>query len=158
MQDKIENENVPRSVAWTAIPLYNAFTQLTPVIPKMYWDVYSQEERIKAICEHIDKIIAYANTLGIQINKNTDQIEKILDEFDEFKAGAYDDYYEKVISKWVEVNMPSIMKQAARMVFFGLTADGYFAAYIPETWADISFDTGFDYDNKSEYGHLILKY
>lgn len=140
------------------LPLYQAFTSFTPVIPKMYWDVYSQEERIKWIAEQIDKIINYANTLGIQINKNSEQIEKILEEFDEFKSGAYDDYYEKVISAWVEANMPEIMEQAARMVFFGLTKDGYFCAYIPEAWADIEFDTGFDYSDKKTYGHLILKY
>ena len=140
------------------LPLFYAFTSYTPVIPKFYWDVYSQEERIKTICIHIDKIIAYANTLGIQINKNIDEIEKLVKEFDEFKSGAYDDYYEQVISAWVEAHMPEIMEQATRMVFFGLTQDGYFAAYIPESWADLVFDTGFDYDNPAEYGHLILSY
>lgn len=140
------------------LPLYTAFTQFTPVIPKFYWNVYSEEERYKVICKQLDKICAYANALGIQINYNTEQIEKLMKDFDDFKEGAYDDYYEQIISKWVEDNMPSIMEQAARMLFFGLTKDGYFVVYIPESWADIAFDTGFDYDNKEEYGHLILMY
>lgn len=141
----------------TLLPLYQAFTQWTPVIPKMYWDVYSQEERIKAICKEIEKIVAYANTLGIQINTNTDEIEKLIKQFEEFKAGAYDDYYEQVISQWVKNHMEEIIRQAVRMVFFGLTDTGYFVAYIPDSWGDIVFDTGAVY-GRSDYGHLILRY
>lgn len=138
------------------LPLYQAFTQYTPVIPKLYWDVYSQEERIKAICEHIDKLVAYANTLGIQINTNTEEIEKLAKEFDEFRDGAFDDYYIKILSAWVDKHMPEIIKQAIKMVFFGLTSDGYFCAYIPEAWSDIQFDTGMVYGT-SAYGRLILR-
>lgn len=142
---------------WLYVPLYQAFTSFTPVLPKFYWDVYSQEERIKAICQHIDKIIAYANAMGIQVNKNTDEIKKLIDEFDKFREGAYDDYYQEIINKWVENHMPEIMRQAIKMVFFGLTDDGYFCAYFPESWDDIEFDTSLVYGTK-EYGRLQLKY
>lgn len=140
------------------VPLYKAFTQFTPVIPKFYWDVDSQEQRIKQICEHIDKIIAYANTMGISINSNHDDIEKLVKEFEEFKSGAYDDYYQEIIEKWVQEHMEEIMEQATRMVFFGLTDDGYFCAYVPESWDAIQFDTGLNYENKREYGRLLLYY
>ena len=43
------------------------------------------------------------------------------------------------------------------MVFFGLTLDGYFVAYIPESWTQIIFDTGAVYGTP-EYGRLILSY
>lgn len=141
----------------TLLPLYQAFTQWTPVIPKMYWDVYSQEERVKAICKEIGKIVAYANTLGIQINTNTKEIEDLINEFESFKSGAYDDYYEQVVSAWVDKHMAEIIRQAVNMVFFGLTDTGYFCAYIPDSWADIVFDTGAVY-GRSDYGHLILRY
>lgn len=139
------------------VPLYNAFTQYTPVIPKLYWDVYSQEERIKAICNELDKICAYANTLGIQLNYNTAEIEALYNEFEEFKATGFDDYYREIIEAWVERHMPDIIKQAVKMVFFGLTLDGYFCAYIPESWNDITFDTGQVWGT-DEYGRLILIY
>lgn len=142
--------------AATLLPLYQAFTEWTPVIPKMYWDVYSQEERIKAICREIGKLVAYANSLGIQINTNTEEIEKLAEEFDEFKEGAFDDYYEKVLSAWVDAHMPEIIRQAVKMVFFGLTSNGYFCAYIPESWSDLTFDTGAVY-GRSDYGRLVLK-
>ena len=74
------------------VPLYKAVTEYTPVIPKLYWDVYSQEERIKAICNELDKICAYANTLGIQLNYNTAEIEALYNEFEEFKASGFDGF------------------------------------------------------------------
>jgi len=43
------------------------------------------------------------------------------------------------------------------MVFFGVTLDGHFVAYIPESWTDIDFDTGMIYGTP-EYGRLILRY
>lgn len=43
------------------------------------------------------------------------------------------------------------------MVFFGLTSDGHFCAYIPGSWADIEFDTGAVYGT-SQYGRLLLRY
>lgn len=144
---------VPQAV----FPLYNAFTNFTPVIPKFYWDVYSQEERIKAICKELDKICAYANALGIQLNVNTKEVEELAALFEDFKAGAYDDYYEQVIAAWVERHMPDIIAQAIKMVFFGLTDDGYFCAWIPDSWNDIMFDTGFVF-GEPDYGRLILTY
>lgn len=41
-------------------------------------------------------------------------------------------------------------------IFFGLTEDGYFVAYIPDSWNSIVFDTGADY-TLDTYGRLILR-
>ena len=48
----------------TNIPPFWGWTRYTPVIPKMYWDVYSQEERIKRLCRDHDKLAHYASYLG----------------------------------------------------------------------------------------------
>jgi len=141
----------------TKVPPYNAFTDFTPTLPKLYWDVYSQEERIKAICFAIDKIIKYADFLGIELNKDTEEILKLREEFDEFKEGAFDDYYIELLTNWINDNMANIIRQSIKMVFFGLTSDGYFCAYIPESWSDITFDTGMVYGTQA-YGRLILQY
>lgn len=150
------NLNVPNSII-SRIPLFAAFTNYTPTVPKMYWDVYSQEERIKAICENIDKIVAYCNALGIEINTSVDEIERLAEEFEQFKESGFDDYYRAIVEAWVNEHMPEIIRQAIKMVFFGLTSDGYFCAYIPESWSDITFDTGMVYGSQA-YGRLILQY
>jgi len=139
----------------TKVPPYNAFTDFTPTLPKLYWDVYSQEERIKAICLAIDKIIKYADLLGDELNLNTEELLELKDEFEDFVDGAYDEYYITRLNEWIQDNMPEIIRKAIKMVMFGLTSDGKFCAYIPDSWSDITFDTGAVYGSQT-YGRLIL--
>lgn len=56
---------------------FNAFTTGTPVIPKFYWDVYSQEQRVKYICENLHKLIAYSDTLAEAINELNTEFENV---------------------------------------------------------------------------------
>lgn len=42
---------------------YHSFTQFTPALPKFYYDVYSHEQRVKAICLEIDKLMKYSEYL-----------------------------------------------------------------------------------------------
>lgn len=65
----------------------------------------------------------------------------------------------KSLYKWLEVNVPEILSMAVKQVWFGLTDGGYFVAYIPESWRDITFGTT-EYDMMTilmpEFGHLVL--
>ena len=146
-------------MVYNSLPGYAGFTSFTPTIPKLYWDVYSQEERIKRICCELHKLCEYANALNININLNHEMIEALRLEFEKFKETGFLDYYADQIEKWINANMPDIIGKYIQMVFFGLTLDGYFVAYIPEGtgWDDIVFDTGAVYGS-DEYGRLILLY
>ena len=140
------------------VPLYRDFIiDSAPVIPKFYWDTYSQEQRIKRLCEELHKLVEYANQLGIAINLDHEIIKQLEDDFEKFKESGFLDYYEKQLEAWINENMPEIIRKAIKMVFFGLTDDGYFCAYIPESWSDIQFDTGMVF-NRFDYGRLILRY
>lgn len=127
----------------------------TPVIPKMYWDVYSAEERWKHICCTLDKLIDYANQMGVEINANSDDIAALEASFEKFMESGFFDYYAAQLEQWIEDNAQFIIETAIRQVYFGLTLDGHFVAYIPESWSDIVFDTGSVYGTP-EYGRLIL--
>ena len=140
------------------LPWFGAFTQFTPTIPKFYWDVDSQEERILALCRELHKLVEYANTQTSQININTEDIEKLLADFDKFKESGFLDYYEKMLTEWVEKNGEKLIKSLLGFqVYFGLTPEGYFVVYSPESWNDIQFDTGAIY-GADQYGRLILSY
>lgn len=55
--------------------------------------------------------------------------------------------------------MEQLISKAIKNVWFGLNQDGYFVAYIPESWRDIMFaTTGYDttVHTEPEYGHLVL--
>ena len=82
----------------------------------------------------------------------------LVDEFDQFKESGFIDYYYQQIWKWINENLDDIFKDFLKItVFFGLTLDGYFVAYIPDSWNEITFDTGAVY-NSDDYGRLKLLY
>lgn len=61
------------------------------------------------------------------------------------------------IYQWANNNLPQIIAGIVKYVVFGLSRDGYFVAYIPESWDFIQFDTIMD--GKSDlYGHLVLRW
>lgn len=140
-----------------AIPPFWGFTAFTPTIPKLYWDVKSQEQRILNLFDLLNKLVCYADTMGIQISANAAAISELQAEFESLKEGGLLDYYEKQLTDWINVNMEELISQAVKMVFFGLTQDGYFCAYIPSSWAGIEFDTIMDYASPN-YGCLVLSY
>lgn len=65
------------------IPPYWGWSAYTPVIPKLYWNVYSQEERIKRLCLEYDKLTHYASMLAEEVNNLSADVEQKLAEFTE---------------------------------------------------------------------------
>lgn len=126
-------------------------------IPSMYWNVISPEQRIKRMCQEICKLSSYASYLGIELSDAQSEIEELKRAYDEFESGGFIDTYLDKIEEWINENMERLFAEAAKMVFFGITLDGHFVAYIPESWSDIDFDTGMVYGTP-EYGRLILRY
>lgn len=60
---------------------------------------------------------------------------------------------------WATLNMPALIAETIRTVFFTLE-NGYFVAYIPDSWDEITFGTsGYDdFPVGIDYGHLTLSY
>lgn len=140
-------------------PYFAGFTEFTPTIPKLYWNVESQEQRILALCRQLHKLICYIDYVGDKVVLNHEDIEGLKAEFEKFKESGFEDYYEDQLNAWIDEHMADIISRYVKQVFFGLTLDGYFVAYIPEhsAWEDIIFDTGANY-NDDKYGRLILNY
>lgn len=83
------------------IPNYWGWTAYTPVIPKLYWDVYSQEERIKKLCLEYDKLTHYVSMLADNINKLPDYMEDVQAKLDELKKYV-DSQDDTLDEKWQE--------------------------------------------------------
>lgn len=132
------------------------WTDFTPAVPDLYWNVYSAEERIKKLCCELHKLCEYANMLGENINLDHDAINGLQEQFEKFIESGFDDYYKDEIDAWIDDNLEVIFERYTRGIYFGLNLDGHFVAYIPESWSDIVFDTGADY-TLDTYGRLILR-
>lgn len=81
--------------------------------------------------------------------------------YDQIVSGRFPDSIKNAFLSWMRTNAPDIISEIIKTVFFGLTDDGYFVAYIPDSWDDIIFNTtGLDITValQPEYGHLVLSY
>ena len=138
-------------------PIYSGWTQFTPTIPKMYWDVYSQEQRIKELCCKYNKAEQYldfvAKLTNDWVGKYTDEVQAALDELEALLWNGL----EGAVDKWITEHLEYIYNHTIKQIYFGLTDDGYFVAYIPDSWDDITFDTIMNFSSP-HYGCLTLSY
>ena len=141
---------------WGLVP-YSSYVTSTPALPAFYWDVYSSEQRIKAMCEELHKLVDYATVLGVSVNTNHDRIDALYAEFEQFKQSGFFDYYAAQIEQWIRDNFNKIMKQILNQgIFFGLTEDGYFCANVAYQLTFV-LDTIANYSDEN-YGRLTITY
>lgn len=93
--------------------------------------------------------------------------EKFWEAYEELKAiidaiesGNFPDSIKNAFETWLSKNALDLVGELVKMVFFGITDDGYFVAYIPEYWDDIIFNTtGYDLNIPGfDFGHLTLSF
>lgn len=72
-------------------------------IPKLYWDAWSQEQRLHAICRQLEKVIKYADYLGVNVDDIAARLKAIED-------GQLNDYIVAAIEAWFAENEPTIMQ------------------------------------------------
>ena len=108
------------------------------------------------IKKHEDSI----NDIYRILNEWVDSQKKLIDLYNAICAGKLPQELSNAIKAWIRDNFYDIVGDMTKMVFFGLTDDGHFCAYIPESWNDITFNTSGldDFPAGVEYGHLILSY
>ena len=133
------------------------FPGYTPGDPAMYdlrWMV-SQIQSLTALVQGIAKgqeaqggNITALNSTMAELAKAQKCINDRLDEGD-FENESFRD--------WADKNLPSMITEMIHFVWFGLTDDGHFVAYVPANWTWLNFDTGVDI-TEPEYGHLIIRY
>ena len=87
-------------------------------------------------------------------------VEDLQKFYDDLVAGNYPPEFVTHLKNWISIYGVDIIGSLIKMVFFGITDDGYFIAYIPESWNDIVFGTSGldDFPAGVEYGHLTLSY
>ena len=77
-------------------------------------------------------------------------------DWDRFAAGDFPASTYEAMKRWWEANAIDLVGSLVKFVFFGLTLDGYFCAYIPENWDEINFDTIMTPGD--DYGRLCILY
>lgn len=111
----------------------------------------------------IEKVTSYDVTIQILndwISENEPKIEDFENLYQMLISGNLPEGVQEGIKKWMSQHALNLVGELVKMVFFGITDDGYFVAFIPESWDDINFaTTGYDIAISGfEYGHLVLSY
>lgn len=118
------------------------------VLPLVYDNSLSYYEVLCKLTEHINGMVEGVEIAIESVQDLAVDVAEIEKELEKISEGNFEFIYQ-------------IVANAIKNVFFGLTMNGYFVAYIPESWDDITFETtGWDVDipSQPEYGHLVLSY
>lgn len=112
---------------------------------------------IKNLSSYNDTIAA----LNAWIETNTPRINDLEEFKNAMESGDLPEGVERGIAEWLTHNGATIISAIIKNVWFGLTDAGYFVAYVPESWSDITFkttDLDIITDLMPEFGHLVLQY
>lgn len=146
----------------TFLPLFTFWCQ--KVIPLVYDNSLSYYEVLCKVVEYLNNVIKQvdSNTSQIKINqKDIKQLQAemaiVQAELEKVKNGDYVSLYINALASWIDNNLQELVGRVVKYVFFGLTDDGYFCAYIPDSWKFINFDTIID-TTSPLYGHLLLQW
>ena len=108
---------------------------------------------VKALLEEVDSLDSW------KAEHETEYLE-LKKLYDDLMAGNFTPEMEAALYNWTVKHTVEIIGKAIKTVFFGITDDGYFVAYIPDSWSDITFGTtGLDtFPEGVDFGHLTLLY
>lgn len=108
---------------------------------------------VKKVCEEVESLDEWK----AQHEEEYNQLKAL---YDALMSGNFPPEIVEAFNKWARANMPELIKEMIKAVWFGLNDDGYFVAYIPDSWADIIFNTtGLDISIVGvDYGHLVLSF
>ena len=112
----------------------------------------------------IARVNSYDETitaLNAWIEENTPKIEDLEAFKEALESGNLPDGVAEGITTWLTTHLAEVLSALIKNVWFGLTDAGYFVAYVPDSWNDITFKTtGFDIilALMPDYGHLVLQY
>ena len=135
------------------------------MLPWFIKNPYQNDEimNLDWIISHFEEFITDIKSLKYWRTEHEQQYNELLElyqevktDWDNFANGIWPESFYVKMEAWWEANAVDLVGSLVRFVFFGLTDDGYFVAYIPENWRDINFDTL--YTPPEDYGRLCIIY
>lgn len=134
------------------------------VLPAVYDDSQSYYELLAKVVAKLNEVISSGNELSGIVSDNVVDIEQLKQdvelltaELDNIKSGNYASLYLEALKNWLADNLLNIVGSIVKFVWFGLSDDGHFIAYVPTSWRFLMFDMVADPDSP-DYGRLLLSY
>ena len=115
------------------------------------------ELNLEWILKHFKEFIAELSELEDGRAQHEQDYQELKQIYDDIVAGNFPQSMIDALYQWMQNNAIDLVGSMIKHIYFGLTNDGYFCAFIPQNWSDVQFDTIMDYDSPL-YGHLMLIY
>ena len=108
---------------------------------------------IKALIKEVDELDEWKSEFE-------EQYQELIDIYNQLINGNFPPAVVQAFYNWMLANAQSLVGEMVKLVIFNITDDGYFVAYIPDSWSEILFGTtGYDLNIPGyDYGHLVLSY
>lgn len=114
-----------------------------------------QDLNLNTLLQHMKNLLAAMKELQAFVGGYDARISKLEKYISDLESGNFSPAFLNAIKRW----LPDLVGDVIKQVWFGLTDSGYFVAYIPESWDEITFKTTeYDYSTtlQPDYGHLVL--
>ena len=111
---------------------------------------------VKGLVPTVESLVSWRTTHEAQYEELMSLYDEVKADWDAFAAGEFPPSTYEALRNWIQENSIDLIGEMVKMVFFGLTDDGYFVAYIPDTWDSIEFNT--IVAPGENYGRLVIEY
>ncbi len=124
-------------------------------------DFYNSDLReilvyVRKLIEGLDSLEHWRANHEQEYNELKELTDQVNARLAAIENGDFPESLYNAMKTWWQANAVDLVGELVRFVFFGLTLDGYFVAYIPENWRDINFDTIITPGD--DYGKLCIIY
>lgn len=140
------------------IPYY-FYNMTNPTLPKFYYQVKSQEQKIATLACAVEGLKDHENVLTGQVNDNTEDIEQLQGYVERIQNGEYVDGYIDQLAGYIDRNLIAFVARLAQYVFPILYWDGEcyrYAVVVPQSWRFLKFSWVWVDEDRSY--HIVLTY
>lgn len=115
---------------------------------------------LREILKYVRNLVKAVTEIDGWVEKHEKEYEELKEICDNLNNGKLTPALQSSLRIWVNKNLEELIGDAMKMVFFEITDDGYFVAYIPDSWNEIIFGTSGldDFPSDIDFGHLTLSY
>ena len=113
------------------------------------------------IIKQINAFMACCESMKEWKEKHEKEYQELKALYDAILSGNFPPALSNAFQKWMNENALDLVGEMVKCVFFEISLEGYFIAWIPDSWYDIIFNTtGLDITLAlmPDYGHLVLSY
>ena len=97
----------------------------------------------------------YQKDIDAKIAQLDKTVQECYNEIQKLINGEYIETYVQALATWIDNNLQVMVSRIVKYVWFEVDENGYFLAWIPDTWDFIDFDTEMNPDSE-DYGKLAL--